>query len=545
MKKKYVIAAISGVTLFLVGNINYNIKNTQEITKGRSIEDEVSEKERYNKQQYKIEEQFKTEKEILKKYAKGTYGIQNPYVINNPYGVAPLTALAIFETEVPCQIEVTIKGKQQGEDISYVLDGYRTHHEVPLLWLYPGISNQVELKATTENHIASSGKIEVTTQSLPQKLVDKNIQVAMKRKEMSDGLILLIDDYRTVVDENGEVRWYIDRELEVAGIEERLQNGHMLVQYEGNECNTKFVEMDWLGKIYWTHINHEILRNDALELPNGNIVTIGAEHLIEIDRKTGKRLKNIDFKELFRYKHSLELRSPEDEEWFYPNGLAYEDDNIIVSARNQHGLVSFEYKNEKLKWRMGSDVPYHQKYIMNYLQPIGRNFEWFYSQHHPTILPDLDHDVNTKDILLFDNGVHRSQQEATALPPEAMYSRIVHYRINEKMRTIEQIWDTEKSLGLPYYAEIYSGAQYLEEKGHYLGAFNVSATPEAATWTDFFKAEEHDYTSKVTEFGKNKEILHEITMETPLYRAYKVKPQELVKGFTNLGTCKGYTTYAH
>jgi arylsulfate sulfotransferase len=106
-------------------------------------------------------------------------------------------------------------------------------------------------------------------------------------------------------------------------------------------------------------------------------------------------------------------------------------------------------------------------------------FEWQYGQHAPFILPDFDNDPDTIDILLFDNGDYRfafdkELQRAIAnneiVAPE-LYSRMVHYRINEREMTIEQIWQFGKELGEPYYSRWCGNARLLEN-GNRLGTFD-------------------------------------------------------------------------
>ena len=48
-----------------------------------------------------IKRQYKAEQEFLKEYAQEKHTIANPYVKLNPYLIAPLTALVMFENEKP------------------------------------------------------------------------------------------------------------------------------------------------------------------------------------------------------------------------------------------------------------------------------------------------------------------------------------------------------------------------------------------------------------------------------------------------------------
>ena len=74
---------------------------------------------------------------------------------------------------------------------------------------------------------------------------------------------------------------------------------------------------------------------------------------------------------------------------------------------------------------------YFDQYI---LTPIGEDFEYQYIQHAVEVMPDLDNNPDTVDIILFDNGDFRKETKDC-------YSRMVHYRINEVEMTVEQIWE--------------------------------------------------------------------------------------------------------
>ena len=43
--------------------------------------------------------QEKTSSDMMKTYKKGNYSLTHPYIIKDPYNVAPLTALVMFKTK--------------------------------------------------------------------------------------------------------------------------------------------------------------------------------------------------------------------------------------------------------------------------------------------------------------------------------------------------------------------------------------------------------------------------------------------------------------
>src|SRR5699024_12244376 len=86
---------------------------------------------------------------IRKEYKEGSDSMDNPFVRLDPYGVAPLTALAMFETDEPVKLTVTVEGKEDRGDISRTYDNYKTKHAIPVLGLYPDYENTITIEVTT------------------------------------------------------------------------------------------------------------------------------------------------------------------------------------------------------------------------------------------------------------------------------------------------------------------------------------------------------------------------------------------------------------
>ena len=66
-----------------------------------------------------LEWQQNRESEILADYAAGTYTIQSPYVIMDPYEMNPCSALVIFEGAQAGSIHVTVAGKDAYSTLTY------------------------------------------------------------------------------------------------------------------------------------------------------------------------------------------------------------------------------------------------------------------------------------------------------------------------------------------------------------------------------------------------------------------------------------------
>ena len=68
----------------------------------------------YKEVKHIIDQQYEAESKFLEEYGKESHTIANPFVVLNPYLIAPLTALVMFESEKPAFAKVTVKGKGGG-----------------------------------------------------------------------------------------------------------------------------------------------------------------------------------------------------------------------------------------------------------------------------------------------------------------------------------------------------------------------------------------------------------------------------------------------
>jgi hypothetical protein len=140
-------------------------------------------------------------------------------------------------------------------------------------------------------------------------------------------------------------------------------------------------------------------------------------------------------------------------------------DSIILSSRNQSALIKMSWPEGDIEWISSQPDGYLPMYDPYILRPVGSNFEHHYSQHAPYILPDYDNNSDTVDILIFDNGWGRPDTDGYG-----SYSRMVHYRINEKNMTIEQIRQYGKEYGDSLYTQMRGDADLLPN-GNWLGTF--------------------------------------------------------------------------
>ncbi|EAI5466794.1 aryl-sulfate sulfotransferase [Campylobacter lari] len=170
--------------------------------------------------------------------------------------------------------------------------------------------------------------------------------------------------------------------------------------------------------------------------------------------------------------------------WAHVNSIDYDpsDDSIIISSRHQSAIIKIG-RDKKVKWILGAHKGWGEKYKKALLQPIDKNgkniiceddyskcpgyknkeggFDFTWTQHTAF---RIDEKSNKRYIYItaFDNGDARAiTQPAFA---SMKYSRAVIYKIDQKNKTVEQIWEYGKQRGNKWFSPITSLAEYYKDK---------------------------------------------------------------------------------
>ncbi|EAI7262886.1 aryl-sulfate sulfotransferase [Campylobacter lari] len=170
--------------------------------------------------------------------------------------------------------------------------------------------------------------------------------------------------------------------------------------------------------------------------------------------------------------------------WAHVNSIDYDlsDDSIIISSRHQSAIIKIG-RDKKVKWILGAHKGWGEKYKKALLQPIDKNgkniiceddyskcpgyknkeggFDFTWTQHTAF---RIDEKSNKRYVYItaFDNGDARAiTQPAFA---SMKYSRAVVYKIDQKNKTVEQIWEYGKQRGNKWFSPITSLAEYYKDK---------------------------------------------------------------------------------
>ncbi len=230
--------------------------------------------------------------EALQQEASAGYSFEEPNVIVNPYGNSPLTAVAAFHTDKELGGTVTVKGKDEKDDITGTFEA-ATDHLVPIYGLYNGDTTEVVL--TLED--GTSTTVEVTTEKT-------EVNVGTIETTMSDDSAYDYSNLTFVcssagmlyaLDSAGDIRWYFT-DGGVLGVHQ-LKNGHLMMPtsflLKSMYYKAGLQEIDLSGKIYHQYMIPGGMHHDFQELPDGNLLVAGdspdlstvEDYVVEIDRE--------------------------------------------------------------------------------------------------------------------------------------------------------------------------------------------------------------------------------------------------------------------
>ena len=141
-------------------------------------------------------------------------------VAKNPTGSAPLTAIIRMTTVRQASIRIRIIGRNgPASDIEVEFPGIGTNFELPILGLYPGYANEIELIFTDQNGNELGSQINtIQTEPLPDDFPEIRIDQE-NLGGIKPGYTLVnyfgfsenaIPQRAFMFDEFGDIRWYLD-----------------------------------------------------------------------------------------------------------------------------------------------------------------------------------------------------------------------------------------------------------------------------------------------------------------------------------------------
>ena len=455
--KKIITIIISIIVLIILGSIFYSYNNLVGKSKIDLTASLVT-------KQNEVEKTIKT----------NGYTIDNPKVLLDPYDASPLTALILFETEEEVSPKVTIEGKDKLTTIETEF-AKNTKHYLPIYGLYADYNNKVDISYTLSDGKKITKQVEIQTNKLPDDFV---LPTSVKKdsSKLTNDLYFFTPSskgYTCAYDVNGDVRWYLSNNA--IWDNTRLKNGHMMVSTErlvnSPYYMTGLYEIDLLGHIYNEYSLKGGYHHDYFELPNGNLLVASddfnneagtvEDYIVELDRTTGNIVKTWDLKDVLNMEDG-KSENWSNYDWFHNNSVWYDEatNSITLSGRHQDAVINIDYTSGKLNWIIGDSTNWSSEYQKYFFTPVGKDFEWQWSQHAAMITPE-------GYVFIFDNGNNKSKDSSKYVEASNSYSRGVMYKIDTDKMTIEQIYEYGKERGSSFYSPYISDVDYLS-KNHYL-----------------------------------------------------------------------------
>ena len=455
--KKIITIIISIIVLIILGSIFYsynNLRGKNEIDLTASLVTKQNE----------VEKTIKT----------NGYTIDNPKVLLDPYDASPLTALILFETEEEVSPKITIEGKDKLTTIETEF-AKNTKHYLPIYGLYADYNNKVDISYTLSDGKKITKQVEIQTDKLPDDFV---LPTSIKKdsSKLTNDLYFFTPSskgYTCAYDVNGDVRWYLSNNA--VWDNTRLKNGHMMVSTErlvnSPYYMTGLYEIDLLGHIYNEYSIKGGYHHDYFELPNGNLLVASddfnnesgtvEDYIIEIDRTSGNIIKTWDLKDILNMEDG-KSENWSNYDWFHNNSVWYDEatNSITLSGRHQDAVINIDYETGKLNWIIGDPTNWSSEYQKYFFTPVGKDFEWQWSQHAAMITPE-------GYVFIFDNGNNKSKDNSRYVDATNSYSRGVMYKIDTDKMTIEQVYEYGKQRGSSFYSPYISDVDYLS-KNHYI-----------------------------------------------------------------------------
>ena len=428
----------------------------------------------------------------------------------NPSGYAPLSALLNVQVDTTASLEIIVKGRQGSRsDLAISTLDFERDHSIDLHGLYGGHDNLIEIYAKDEaGNTIGFEEYSILTDSLIGDLPE----VVMQHESLpEDHPVFYLVNYfgyeftpvpqrPFLVDQFGDIRWFLDFSSNEELRSIIMDNGifHMQNNDIVFSCNGRDVVYitDLFGNIKQRiALGDYTFHHSVVEKQDGNLLLTANEKgqptvediILELDPRTASVVHVWNLRESLDQNRTLLAFN--DRDWIHVNGLVYDDrDNTIIISGRYQGLTKLNYDNE-VQWILAPHKDWAEAgngIDLNplLLQPLDQNgnainnqdliegnlsvsdFDWNWLQHSPIILPNGNY-------MCFDNGLNRHYGSSP------LFSRAVEYKIDEANRTVQQIWEYGKELGLEGYSRSVSKVNFVESVNHV--SFTPGAIAEAGT----------------------------------------------------------------
>ncbi len=476
--------------------------------------------------------------------------IRPPHLTPNPNPRAPLAAVLTFGADSPVATQVSITD-DDGRRWELTFDPtHRPEQGLALVGFRPGRRHTIQLMLRDRQGRETAAPTALSFMAPPLPTAAgafPPLSVTSDAKaRLEPGYTVLSvrrqgpgrpnDPFSTgwgmivAIDAAGEPVWYYESPARISDFE-RGPNGHLFLctlDYEileidllGNEVGRWYAAGRPKGAGPGIAVPTMTFHHEIDVLPNGNLVVLGTDrralpnyYTSETDPAAPRQTQQVmgdeviefardgrvvwkwnAFDHLDPYRIGYETFSgywerrgfPDTLDWSHANNLLHDpsDDSLLVSFRYLAAIVKIDRASGRVKWILGKPDGWSEQFRPLLFRPEGA-VEWFQHQHSP--FPTA-----RGTLIVFDNGNYGTMPFAPPRPPHETYSRAVEYQLDERARTVRQVWVSETGPGPDtVLSNAMGNAEQFPVTGNVLVFYGAVAQAGGAGWT---RGREYTHTS--------------------------------------------------
>lgn len=468
--------------------------------------------------------QEKTMEWLLNKFH---FTFKNMLIIQNPYGMAPLSSMLVFGTDEKCMVEYHVQGRTEERSFTYRTKTSARRHMIPVFGLYAESKNIVDVTLYSEKmEQIEHRSLVIVTNPLPERL--QNVVCPdRKMKSRKHELMMVtggLKGYTYAFDRDGAVRWYLARLPRQYGIY-LYDNGHFMYPerkinsptYINPHSNVMY-EMDFMGRVHEVFhvrggIHHCLTPRPGTESEWGREVLAAASSLhsrmedaiICYDTARGEILQKWDLGQFFPQKYLKR------KDWAHLNALyCCDKDHVLISLRNLHTIAKLDLAANEILWVAAPQDMYEGTDLENkMLLPEGENFHYFFQQHAVEIL-HMDQQKETISVLIFDNHCTTKRKSRYYDGREASYGCL--YQIDERKKRIRTVFSIPCELS-PTRSNVYVDP---DRKS----VFTMAGSADSSELYDSAYISEWD--------PQNGELLSKYAVKEGFFQAFPIDPMKYI-----------------
>lgn len=437
-----------------------------------------------------------------------------PNIILDPNLNTPLAGLLTLTTDVPTRIDIEINSSKKNWAIK--LNHFAIKHTIPVLGFRPDTTHILKIHATTDAGATATFKkpLTVTTNPIPNGFPSITVTSEPEKMEPGYTLVEVIPEARKnkefgaaiiIVNNIGEIVWYTTGSrftdvrqlangnlLYLAGNKARIMNmtGDIIKEWRAYQTKTKIK-----GTVATRVFHHELFpmengnflalsieAQDILNFPTSetdakapkNTALVAGDLVVEFDPEGNivnswsmlqmLQPQRIGFGSLGSYWNFI-FGGKETRDWSHANAVTHQasDDSIIVSLRHQDATVKFSRKTGEIIWILSPHSNWDEDRFNKLLLKPKVDDKYFFPFHHHA------HEITPNgNLMLYDNGSYGTSPFSTQPRRTRTFSRAVEYKINEKTKQAEIVWQYGQHAKNVYYSGALGDADYLPQTNNVL-----------------------------------------------------------------------------